>query len=208
MSDWDYGGAFRRHDMTGEILLPNDSRLLVHDITHGTPDFMRSADTLFVDPPCSAGNLRSFHTKADKDLQYDFGEFAQALFECIDKIAPTHLFMEVFRGNYDAFLARICATYRNVMVYESHYYNKPANRCWIIHASDEDLPKYPLDGMDEAKAIAWICANHNYKTIGDLCMGRGLVGRHAYLNGRRFVGTELNKKRLAVLVDFIREQEK
>ena len=39
--------------------------------------------------------------------------------------------------------------------------------------------------------------------IGDLCMGRGLVGVNAYKNGKRFVGTELNHKRLAVLLERI-----
>jgi hypothetical protein len=39
-------------------------------------------------------------------------------------------------------------------------------------------------------------------------MGMGLVGKYAYLAGKSFVGTELNKKRLAVLVDFIAKREK
>ena len=34
-------------------------------------------------------------------------------------------------------------------------------------------------------------------------MGQGLVGWNAYKNGKKFVGTEINKKRLAVLVDKI-----
>jgi len=33
------------------------------------------------------------------------------------------------------------------------------------------------------------------------------AGRHAFLNGKRFVGVELNPKRLAVLVDFIHKQQ-
>jgi hypothetical protein len=37
-------------------------------------------------------------------------------------------------------------------------------------------------------------------------MGRGLVGKYAYLNKKSFAGTELNPKRLAVLVDFIKKQ--
>ena len=39
-----------------------------------------------------------------------------------------------------------------------------------------------------------------YKIIGDLCMGRGLVGFYANKYNRPFVGIEFNKKRLAVLV--------
>lgn len=207
MADWDYGGAWRSLDMQGEIALPNGSMLQVHDLTHGLPEFMRAADTLFVDPPCSTGNLRSFHTKADQDLPYSFGEFEEALFARIAEIAPRHLFLEVFRSNHDAFLARGRSLFPHVRVYDSFYYNKPANRCWIVHASTEPLPDYPLDGIDETKAIQWICRNHPFECIGDLCMGRGTVGKLAYLEGRRFVGTELNRKRLAILVDFIRQRE-
>lgn len=61
----------------------------------------------------------------------------------------------------------------------------------------------PLDYTDEEDAIAWVCENEEYDCIGDLCMGRGLIGVNAYKNGKRFVGTELNHKRLAVLLERI-----
>lgn len=204
---WDYGGAYLRHDMSGEIALPNDSRVMVRDLTAGLPDFMREADTVFSDPPCSPGNLRSFHTKAGQALPYAWGDFEQAFFARLDEIAPAHLFLEVFRSNRDAFLAAIGQRFAHVRVYDSHYYRRRNNRCWIIHAAHEPLPDYPLQDLDEADVIAWICRHHPYRTIADPCMGLGLVGKHAYLAGRRFVGTELNPKRLAVLVDFITQKE-
>ena len=52
-------------------------------------------------------------------------------------------------------------------------------------------------------AIMWVCKNEEYDCMGDLCIGQGLVGVNAYKNGKRFVGTELNHKRLAVLLDRI-----
>lgn len=77
--------------------------------------------------------------------------------------------------------------------------------CSDIHATnDRKHKRYRiLEDQDEADIIAWICQNHGYECIGDLCMGRGLVGRHAVMAGRRFVGTELNPKRLAVLIEWI-----
>ena len=39
-------------------------------------------------------------------------------------------------------------------------------------------------------------------------MGQGLVGSNAYRVRKKFVGTEINKKRLAVLVDSITISEK
>lgn len=204
---WDYGGAHRRHDMSGAIDLPNQSRVMVKDIVEGLPNWMRRADTIFTDPPCSLGNLRSFHTKADRDLGYSFTTFTQALFSGIDEISPRHLFIEVFQSNRDNYTALVRARYPHVRVYQSCYYGRTANCCWVVHGSIEPLPDYPLDGLDESKIIAWLCHHHHYDCIGDPCMGRGLVGRHAYLAGKPFVGTELNLKRLAVLVEFIRKQE-
>jgi len=80
-----------------------------------------------------------------------------------------------------------------------------ANRCWIIQAASGALPPpYPIDGMDESVAVGWLCRHHSYSVIGDPCMGQGVVGREAFAAGKPFVGTELNRKRLAVLVEHIR----
>lgn len=210
MKDWDYGGVHRAYDMTGVIELPNNSRVQVCDWTLEMPDFMREADTLFIDPPWNLGNAKSFYTKADKQyLLTDFRTFSGALFYRIDQIAPKHLFIEMGKEYLGWYLERCDARYRHVTFYNSTYYRKRENKCYIIHATDHvKRRRYKeLEDLDEAAIIEWICANHEYGCIGDLCMGRGLVGRHAFLNGRRFVGTELNPKRLAVLVDFIRKHE-
>ena len=57
--------------------------------------------------------------------------------------------------------------------------------------------------MDEEKIIEFICKNIEYNCIGDICMGRGLVGLNSYLNNKNFVGIELNHKRLSVLLENI-----
>jgi hypothetical protein len=92
-----------------------------------------------------------------------------------------------------------------VTFYNATYFKKMENKCYMIHAThDRQHKRYRLlEDQDEADIIAWICQHHNYQCIGDLCMGRGLVGRHAFLARRTFVGIELNPKRLAVLVEFI-----
>jgi hypothetical protein len=202
---WEYGGVYHNYDMSKEIDLPNQSKVKVADLTKELPNFMLQADTIFCDPPCSIGNLRTFHTKADRELEYSFGEFETYLFSRIRQINPKHLFLEVFKSNKNSFLEKCQEMYENVAIYNSFYYNKKQNKCFIIHATNEVVQsKYEaLEGIDEEKAIKWICENHDFNCIGDLCMGRGLVGKYAFLNQKQFVGTELNKKRLAVLVDFI-----
>lgn len=82
------------------------------------------------------------------------------------------------------------------------YYHNKKNKCWIIHATNE-ITSIKFYGWDEEDVIKYICENAPYDCIGDLCMGRGLVGYHANRFGKNFVGTEINKKRLAVLLDGI-----
>ena len=65
-----------------------------------------------------------------------------------------------------------------------------------------------LEGMDEEDAVMKICSCMDFECIADPLMGQGLTGRSAYLSGKRFVGTELNPKRLAVLVDWLNKQER
>jgi hypothetical protein len=206
---WEYGGGYTKVDMSGVIMLPNDSRLMVCDLTKMLPDFMKEADTLFIDPPCSQGNLKSFHTKAGNNLGYCFSDFEESIFQRVLEISPKYLFLEVFKSNKKQFETRCREIYKSVVVYESTYYGSKKNKCWILQCTNEGVTEYDeLHGMDEAKAIEWICKNHNYDCIGDLCMGKGLVGRFAYAAGKKFVGTELNEKRLGVLVDHIKNGTK
>lgn len=210
MASWEYGGAYLRHDMTGIIHLPHDSKVMACDWLEVLPDFMREADTLFIDPPWNLGNVKSFYTKAA--LPYEpmsFLEFMDRLWQRIETIAPTTLFLEMGKQHLGYCLLRAEKRWPCVTFYNSTYFHQRENKCYVIHAThDRKNKRYKeLEDKDEEDIIAWICRNAAYECIGDLCMGRGLVGRHAFLNGRRFVGTELNYKRLAVLVDFIAKKQ-
>lgn len=209
MTRWEYGGAYLRHEMGGEIELPNRSVVKACDLTADLPAFMKEADTLFLDPPWSNGNLKSFYTKAGFRTAIQFGEFTKHLFSRVDEIGPCTLFVEIGKAALANYLNLTEARYRYVTFYNSTYYHKRGNKCYVIHGTnDRERRRYPeLEDLDEEAIIEWVCRNHPYQCIGDLCMGRGLVGRYAYSNGKRFVGTELNPKRLAVLVDFIRTRE-
>jgi hypothetical protein len=210
MAKWDYGGAYLKHDMTGRIDLPNSSAVQVCDWTvEPLPEFMLRADTLFIDPPWSLGNVKSFYTKAGKETRYaEYIGFCNKLVQAVDKIHPSTVFLEMGKQYLGWWLERMSLMFPSVTFYNSTYYHKKSNKCYVIQASRVlKKRRSELEDMDEEDIIAWICANHGYSCIGDLCMGRGLVGRHAYLAGKKFVGTELNPKRLAVLVDFIIKNE-
>jgi DNA modification methylase len=172
-----------------------------HDIFDPLPKFMLSADIIFTDPPWNLGNLNSFYTKAERqDYQDSFKNFYKRLFGCIAEINPRTCYVEVGKEYLAEFILEMKRLYRQVTFYNSSYYHNKNKICYVIRGGQKKK-RLPLDYMDEEDIIAWVCKNEDYSCIGDLCMGRGLVGLHASKNGKRFVGTELNHKRLSVLVE-------
>lgn len=206
MSKFEYRGFYQKYDMTNEINI-GTGIVKVHDILDELPEFMKEADCLFIDPPCNEGNLKSFYTKAELEKRDSILKFNNRLFELIDEINPKHLFIEVFKSNFDEIFGKMNERYGTDMtVFESYYYGKSTNKCWIFYATTEDVNfKIPL--LDEEKAIEFICKNLDFNCIGDLCMGKGLVGFYANKYKKRFVGTELNKKRLACLIEHINQNK-
>lgn len=201
---FDYNDIYKRYDMKGEIHI-GTGIVKVHDIFDPIPEFMKNADCIFCDPPCDKANINSFYAKADlTEKKESYLPFLLRFFKVVDEIMPEHLFVEVFKSNKEMFLAEIESRYKFVRMYDSMYYRNPKNKCWIIQASntfDEDLG---FDKLDEAKIIELLTEKDFYKCIGDPCMGKGLVGFYANKNNKPFVGTELNKKRLAVLLERIK----
>jgi DNA modification methylase len=203
LTKWTYGGAFERHPIAyGEKAVFDDGSILqVHNIFEPLPDFMRAADLIFCDPPWNLGNLNSFYTKAERtDYQQDFEAFYARLFECIAKINPAVCYVEVGKQYLAEFIMQMKSIFKSVTFYNSMYYHKSDNHCYVIRGSRK-YKRLPLDGMDEEDIIQWICHNEDYNCIGDLCMGRGLVACNAFESGHKFVGTELNPKRLSVALE-------
>ena len=202
MSKFEYGRKYKLYDMNGEIKI-GTGVVKVHDIYDHVPEFMKNADCIFVDPPCSVGNLKSFYTKADRhDYKDDYDEFLDRLFCYIDTIDPEYLYIEVFASNRDNVIERCKERYQFVDVDDSFYYHNRKNKCWIVRCGHVSAPG-PCKTIDEENYIKWVCEHVDYKCIADPCIGRGLVGWYSNMFGKRFVGTELNEKRLAVLIDRI-----
>jgi DNA modification methylase len=205
MAEWNYGDAYLRHPILGgqTAQFEDGSAVKVHNIFDPLPDFMRCADLLFVDPPWNLGNLNTFYTKANRtDKQDDFKLFYTTLFARIAEIVPKTCYVEVGKEYLAEFIIEMKELYPIVTFYNSTYYHKKGSLCYVIRGGNK-RKKLPFDGMDEEDIISWIAEHEDYNVIGDLCMGRGLVGIHAHKNGKRFVGTELNGKRLSVLLEKI-----
>lgn len=206
MTKWNYGNAYLDYPVPEEgYAFENGSFIKTHDIFNQLPDFMLEADLLFIDPPWNLGNLNTFYTKAAiKDRIKNFDKFYKRLFECIKQISAKTCYIEIGKQYLADFIIETRKIYKYVTFYNSTYYHNKNNICYIIRGSNK-FKKPKLDNIDEEDIIKWLCANEDYNCIGDLCMGRGLVGLNAYKNNKKFVGTEINHKRLSVLVKNIME---
>lgn len=201
---WEYGSSWQRHPVNGHIVLFEDgSQMKVHDIFERLPAFMLTADTIFVDPPWNQGNMSSFYTKADLKTDRTFVELLSRVHECIREITPQTVFLEIGKEYLADVIVALSKIYPRVMFYNNTYYKRRDNKCYIVHAGHKAKRYKELEDMDEADAIAWICKNHPFEIIGDFCMGLGLVAINAAKNKKKFVGTELNHKRLSATVEAI-----
>lgn len=168
---------------------------------------MKQADILFVDPPWNLSNINTFYMKADKAERIgEYGKFYKRLFDCIEEINPHTCYVEIGKEHLADFVLEMRSLFKYVTFYNSFYYHDKNKICYVVRGSMK-FKKPKLDYMDEEDIIEWVCKNEDYTCIGDLCMGRGLVGVNAYKNKKRFVGTELNHKRLSVLVERIMTYE-
>ena len=207
MSNWDYGDAYKRFPVKQDktIALSDGSFLMARDITEGIPEFMKKADVIFTDSPWNMGNLRSFYTKAEREMPLDsFIKFYDVLFESIGDIRPRVCYLEIGKEYLGDCLNRMGKIYDKVTFYNSTYYHKKENLCYVVQGSDKKK-NWKYDGIDEEDIISQIAQNEEYDVLGDFCMGRGLVALAAAKNKKRFVGTEMNPKRLAVCLERLSE---
>jgi hypothetical protein len=199
MTKWLYGDAWERFPIeAGHIWgLGNGSRVAVHDIFEPLPAWMR-ADLVFVDPPWNLGNLNTFYTKAAReDYKTDFKQFADVLFQRIGEIGARTAYIEIGNQAVKDWEQRLSLQYPFVQRWPVLYYRKhPTN---LLRGGDVPI-SYDYSGIDEAKCIQILAEIEHYTVLADPCMGRGLAGMAAYRAGHAFVGTELNRRRLAVLL--------
>lgn len=197
-NNWEYGEFYKQYPIeNGTAIFSDGSVLKTHDIFNPLPLYMLQADLMFVDPPWNQTNISTFYTKANKEFEFDFDKFCVRLFQCIKQINPKICYLEIGKEYLDLFVSELKKQYKYVTFYNSTYYHKKDNKCYVVRASDK-VKKPKLDYLDEENIIEWVCQNEEYNCVADLCMGRGLVAVNAYKAGKRFVGTELNHKRLSV----------
>lgn len=212
MANWDYGGFADKYDMTGEIHI-GTGIVQVHDIFNPLPEFMKTADVIFSDPPYNKSALSSYYTKAGLTEKPDsFDSFFYRFIECLDIISPKLICLEVGVAQTPMYLDGLKQIgYTHIIQAESYYYGNKNQKCNMLFASkNNDIPEVlkTIPFMDEEQVIKYICKYVEYSCIGDLCMGKGLVGYYSNKFGKPFVGTELNPKRLAVCCERVVKNER
>lgn len=199
---WQYGDAWERYPIVeGETWAhrPSGSRIAVADIRAPLPDFMREADMIYTDPPWSKGNTNSFVTKAGLDTYVaSFDEFMDVLFARIQEIGPRMCYLEVGKQHRQDFADRLQALFPVVQEWPILYYRK--HDCYLLRGGDEAV-KINFTDLDDEETPAAAIAADRPACVADLCTGRGLTLLAAHRHGARFVGTELNRRRLAVAID-------
>lgn len=198
--DWEYGEFYKKYDLEDEIRI-GTGIVKVHDIFNPLPEFMKDADVIFSDPPYNKSALSSYYTKAGlKEKPDSFEAFFYRFIECVGIINPRILCLEVGLKHTEDYVREFSLMYKNMHMVTSWYFGKKSQKCNILFFSNEPFPEsiVAIPEMDEEKVIEYLCKNIEYKCIGDLCMGKGLVGFYSNKYGKPFVGTELNQKRLAV----------
>lgn len=199
---WQYGDSWERYPITeGEVWShrPSGSRIAVADIRAPLPEFMRGADMVYTDPPWSKGNMNSFVTKAGLDTYVaSFDEFMDVLFARIQEIGPRVCYLEVGKQHRQDFADRLQALSPVVQEWSILYYRKHA--CFLLRGGDGAV-ETDFTGLDDEETPAAAIAADRPICVADLCTGRGLSLLAAHQHGVRFIGTELNRRRLAVAID-------
>lgn len=203
MADWSYGDSWERYPIeAGEPWMERStgSQVAVYDLFDGFPAFMTHADMIYVDPPWNTGNIRSFYTKAGMPTKRNFRQFLDVLFGRIKDIDAPVCYMEMGKQNRETVINTLQDLYASVQFWEVIYYRK--NPSFLIRAAHTPTDT-DFTGIDDMHTPRMAMETELFSCVADLCMGRGLTATTAYRLGKQFVGTELNKRRLAVTIDKI-----
>lgn len=201
---WKYGDSWEKYPIEpGQVWEEEKtgSIFMVHDIMKGAPDIGIPPGMVYCDPPWNLGNANSFITKNNsKNYINKFSQFYEQLFSAIWWYNPTVCYLETGKQHVNDFQSEMKKIFPSVQTWEITYYKK--NTCFLIRgAASPTTADYT--GKDDGETPLLAIKNENLNCVTDFCAGRGLTAISAFKQGKQFVATELNKRRLAVAIDKI-----
>lgn len=200
---WNYGNSWEKYPIDNHLYIESNTNSVVSvcDLTKNLPSYMLTADLIYCDPPWLSSNLNSFYTKAGFENNQNYQSFVECLFSRIKEINPLTCFLEIGKNNLDLFSIKLSKLFYYIEIYKVTYYKK--HESFLIRSSNSHYSKFDYNSFDDMQTPLLAMQNENFTTVADLCTGRGLTGITAYKLNKRFVGIELNKRRLAVMIDII-----
>jgi len=198
---WKYGDSWEHFPISeGEIWTEKktESKVCVCDLFDRLPSFMEEADLIYTDSPWNTGNMKGFYTKAQKKTERTFAEFAAVLFDHIATIGAPVCYLEIGKQNLTNFLEEMEVLFPVVQHWQVTYYKR--HKSYLVRGGQEKTD-VNFTGIDDMITPRVAMENEQFTCVADLCMGRGLIATTAFELGKRFVGTELNKRRLAVTIE-------
>jgi len=203
-SKWKYGDSWEKFPIkSGHIWheTTTGSKFTVHDIMTDPPPFIWPATMVYCDPPWNIGNVNSFITK-NNSVNYiqKFQQFYLSLFNWVEWVHPDVCYLEIGKQHIGDFQNEMVNIFPSVQTWEITYYKK--NPCYLIRGGIMPA-EFDYSGKDDSEMPYLAIQNENCSCIADFCTGRGLTAISAFKQGKQFLGTELNKRRLAVAIDKI-----
>jgi len=206
MTRWTYGDSWERYPIEpGQVWMERTtgSKLAVVDIFHSMPGYMHEADMVYTDTPWNTGNINTFYTKAGLEERHTFEELVQVLLSYLSYTNPRVCYLEIGRQNAHHYRGLLRLLYPIVQEWPITYYRK--NPMLLLRGGEEPQ-HYDFTGDDDGVTPGLAMQVEEWTCVADPCMGRGLTACSAFALGKSFVGTELNKRRLAVTIDRVAKQ--
>ncbi len=209
MKAWTYGDSWEHFPIEdGEKWVESRTKSTVRiaditrrSFTEPSLSYMRNADMVYIDPPWGTSMVRSFYTKAgimEESLRPNFHQLADAISARIHEIAPRVCYIEMSCRHSDIAKNILSKMYPFVQSWPIRYYRKhPA----VLLRGGGHCTYADFTGIDDTETPNLAVETDRPRILADFCMGRGLSAVAAFENNVAFVGTELNKRRLAVTID-------
>jgi oligoribonuclease NrnB/cAMP/cGMP phosphodiesterase (DHH superfamily) len=121
-----------------------------------------------------------------------------ALFWQLASITAPVCYLEIGKQHKDDFISRLEKLYQIVDCWDITYYRK--NPCCLCRGGPTS-PDYDFTGLDDDVTPFAAVEYEQPESVADLCTGTGLTMLAAHKNHARFLGTELNRRRLAVAIE-------
>ena len=204
-----YGNGWEKYPVKrGELWTVGDHQILCEDWHLGPKESYERItnivpDMIYIDPPWNQGNAKSFRTKAGvPEPKLEWPHFVEKLVSIV-KQCKGDVYVEMGQKELGFVLDMFEGNGAMILnIWDIVYYKtKP---CILFRANFANtgqlIPEGETpEGMDDEDTPKW-AIEHSSKEgdlIADYCTGQGGTPVWAHTLGRRFIGTELNERRMA-----------